>query len=218
MKFFGIYKITNLVDGKMYIGQHTTTDIDDGYMGSGKRIIRAVNKYGVQNFRKEWIMFCEDQEELNYMERVFVDQTWVDRADTYNIALGGITAKFSEQYRQHLSESCKRCQNRESVRMAKSKFQKEYKNRPEVKARMSAMSKQMFQSMTDDERHTWRNKIRKSSKKRIPVVMFDGSGKVIFDSLREAAKATGYHRMAIKMHCISKQPLDGKTFIFNNNT
>ena len=52
MKFFGIYKITNLVDGKMYIGQHTTSDLDDGYMGSGKRIIRAVKKFGVQNFRK----------------------------------------------------------------------------------------------------------------------------------------------------------------------
>ena len=144
-------------------------------------------------------MFCEDQEELNYMERVFVDQTWVDRADTYNLALGGIKAKFSEQYRKHLSESCKRCQNRESVRMIKSKFQKEYKNSPEAKARQSAIAKRMFQSMTDDERQAWRNKIRISSKKRIPVVMFDGSGKVIFDSLREAEKATGYHRMAIKI-------------------
>ena len=73
MKFYGIYKITNLIDGKMYIGKHITSDIDDGYMGSGKRIKRAIKKYGEENFRKEWLMFCEDEEELNYMERVYVD-------------------------------------------------------------------------------------------------------------------------------------------------
>lgn len=73
MKYFGIYKITNLLNGKMYIGKHITTNLDDGYMGSGILITRAVKKHGVENFRKEWIMFCEDEEEMNYMEMVFVD-------------------------------------------------------------------------------------------------------------------------------------------------
>lgn len=89
MKFYGIYKITNLVNGKMYIGQHTTTNLDDGYMGSGLVIRRAIEKYGIENFRKEWIMFCEDRDELNYWERVFVDDTWVLRSDTYNLKVGG---------------------------------------------------------------------------------------------------------------------------------
>lgn len=73
MKYFGLYKITNLANGKMYIGQHVTSDLDDGYMGSGLWIKNAVRKYGPENFRKEWLGFYEDQEELNYMERVFVD-------------------------------------------------------------------------------------------------------------------------------------------------
>lgn len=89
MKYYIIYKITNLVNGKMYIGQHITSDLDDGYMGSGILIARAIKKYGVENFRKEYMMFCEDKEELDYMERVFVDETWLSRSDTYNLRLGG---------------------------------------------------------------------------------------------------------------------------------
>ena len=89
MTYFGLYKVTNLVNGKMYIGQHVTDNLDDGYMGSGKLIKRALSKYGISNFRKEWLGFYEDEEELNYMERVFVDQTWLDRSDTYNLQIGG---------------------------------------------------------------------------------------------------------------------------------
>lgn len=73
MTYYGIYRITNLINGKMYIGKHKTKNIDDYYFGSGKIIKSAVKKYGKSNFRKEWLMFCEDEEEMNYMERVFVD-------------------------------------------------------------------------------------------------------------------------------------------------
>lgn len=120
MKFYGIYKITNLVNGKTYVGQHTTSNLDDGYMGSGKIIKLALKKYGAENFRKEWLGFYEDQEELNYMERVFVDQTWLDRSDTYNLVVGGGSVeglmhtaearrKMSEaQSGKHHSEEAKR--------------------------------------------------------------------------------------------------------------
>ena len=89
MTYYLIYKITNLVNGKMYIGKHQTDYIDDGYMGSGKILKRAVSKYGIDCFRKEYLMSCESKEEMDYMERVFVDQTWISRADTYNIKIGG---------------------------------------------------------------------------------------------------------------------------------
>ena len=112
MTYYGIYKITNLLNGKMYIGKHKTNNIDDGYMGSGKYLKNAINKYGVDNLRKEWLMFCEDEEEMNYMERVFVDKTWVDRSDTYNLKIGGeggsvFGRKHSEETIKKMSESHK---------------------------------------------------------------------------------------------------------------
>lgn len=58
-------------------------------MGSSPWLRRSIKKHGIDCFRKEWLTFCEDEEEMNYMEQVLVDQTWVDRSDTYNLELGG---------------------------------------------------------------------------------------------------------------------------------
>ena len=89
MKYYGIYKITNKVNGKMYIGQHITDDLDDGYMGSGAIVKKALKKYGEDAFTKEWLEFAENAEDLNYLERMYVDEEWLVRPDTYNLVLGG---------------------------------------------------------------------------------------------------------------------------------
>lgn len=89
MKFYGIYKTTNKVNGMMYIGQHITDDIDDGYLGSGTYLQNAINKYGKEAFEKEWLEFAENAEELNYLERMYVNEEWLARPDTYNLILGG---------------------------------------------------------------------------------------------------------------------------------
>lgn len=73
----------------MYIGQHKTTNIDDGYMGSGTLIQAAIKKYGKSSFSKEWICFCESEEEMNTLEYMLVDDDWLSRSDTYNLCRGG---------------------------------------------------------------------------------------------------------------------------------
>ena len=87
--YYTIYKITNLINGKIYIGKHKTDNIDDGYMGSGKGIKAAIRKYGVFNFKKEILSYCETEESMNLMESLIVNQDFVNRKDTYNIMLGG---------------------------------------------------------------------------------------------------------------------------------
>lgn len=91
MEYYGIYKITNLENGKMYIGKHKGTLLNDGYFGSSVQLKKDIEKYGISRFNKEWLMFCEDEWEMNYMEGVFADQTWADRSDTYNLKSAGLS-------------------------------------------------------------------------------------------------------------------------------
>lgn len=88
--FHLIYQITNLVNGKFYIGKHTTKNPYDNYMGSGKIIKKALEKYGIENFTKE-ILFCFNNEQKAFMkEEEIVSQKFIDRKDTYNMVVGGI--------------------------------------------------------------------------------------------------------------------------------
>ncbi len=86
---YTIYKITNLVNGKIYIGKHQTKNIDDGYMGSGNCIKAAILKYGLDNFSKEILSYHDTEESMNLTEALLVNQEFVDSEDTYNLVIGG---------------------------------------------------------------------------------------------------------------------------------
>ena len=83
--FYTIYKITNQIDGKIYIGSHKTLDLDDSYMGSGKYLKLAQEKYGLENFKKE-ILFVFDTPELMYAkEKEIVNEEFLALENTYNL-------------------------------------------------------------------------------------------------------------------------------------
>lgn len=84
-----LYKITNKVNGKIYIGVHSTDNINDNYMGSGSQLAKAKKKYGIENFSKEIIALYDSREELLNAEKEYVDASFVERTDTYNCVVGG---------------------------------------------------------------------------------------------------------------------------------
>lgn len=63
-KYHYLYKTTNMINGKYYLGMHSTGNLDDDYLGSGKRLRYAINKYGEKNFKKEILIFFNSREEL----------------------------------------------------------------------------------------------------------------------------------------------------------
>lgn len=84
--FYLVYRITNTLNGKTYVGAHRTKDKDDGYMGSGHALIRAIEKYGEDKFTKEILAECASAEEMFALERELIV---VDKKTSYNMISGG---------------------------------------------------------------------------------------------------------------------------------
>lgn len=85
-----IYKTTNLVNGKIYIGQKKGPEFYPDYKGSGKALWNAIRKYGWDKFKVEFLIPCFSQEELDAEEIFLID--WFgsrDRSIGYNISEGG---------------------------------------------------------------------------------------------------------------------------------
>lgn len=87
--YYYIYQITNLVNNKIYVGVHQTTNLEDGYMGSGKVIRSAINKHGIENFKKDILEFFDTSEAMYAREKEIVTEEFLLREDTYNLRRGG---------------------------------------------------------------------------------------------------------------------------------
>lgn len=88
--FHLIYKTTNLLNGKIYVGLHSTNNLNDRYLGSGWILKSAIKKYGRENFKKEVLLVLSDREEAGEVEALLVDKEFIARPDTYNLQEGGM--------------------------------------------------------------------------------------------------------------------------------
>ncbi len=85
---FIVYETTNLVNGRKYRGAHKG-NVNDGYLGSGKILNQAIQKYGKHNFIRE-ILFCAfDIESMYWAESILVSKEWIEEHNAYNLRPGG---------------------------------------------------------------------------------------------------------------------------------
>lgn len=84
-----IYKTTNLLNGKFYIGMHSTDDLNDGYIGSGRRLWRSINKYGKENHKFEILEFLNDRKSLANREAEIINEELIANPLCMNLKLGG---------------------------------------------------------------------------------------------------------------------------------
>lgn len=122
-----IYRITNLINGKTYIGQHKYEDLYDSYMGKGKHLLAAQKKYGIKNFKKDILVFnISKREYADSLEETFIaaEREKVGIENCYNITNGGEgypighhseetkeKMKKSWVYEKHITESWRRKQS-----------------------------------------------------------------------------------------------------------
>lgn len=137
-----VYQITNNINGKYYLGAHSTENLDDGYMGSGKLIIAAIKKYGVENFTKTILEFFDTREEALAKEAELVTREEVDDPNCYNIkggGEGGSKIYTDDELKQHARDSVRKYYEankevclerdkkwREANKEARQKYMREY--------------------------------------------------------------------------------------------
>lgn len=101
---FYIYRITNLINGMTYIGQHEYKKLNEWYMGRGKHLRAAQKEYGIKNFKKEILVFnISTQEHANLLEKVFIaaEREKVGIENCYNEANGGKGCSINKGSRCH---------------------------------------------------------------------------------------------------------------------
>ena len=98
-----IYKTTNLKNGKYYIGMHSTSNLNDGYLGSGDRLRRSVRKHGKENLKLEILEFFDDRESLVKRERELVNEEVIKDAMCMNLMIGGKGGFISDKQQKYRS-------------------------------------------------------------------------------------------------------------------
>lgn len=191
-KFYCIYRITNKINGRTYIGQHKYSNEKDpikNYWGGGKLLHRAYEKYGKENFDRE-VIYCRirDRETADAMEIWMITKERKENKNgCYNIAKGGqggcgtITEEtrkkiskankgriFSEEHKRKLSESHKGHHLSEEQ---KRKIGEKSKGRQNTKGMHWTLSEETKRKMSEAAKHRKyseevRRKMSESAKRR----------------------------------------------------
>ena len=136
-----IYKITNNINNKYYIGAHKG-ELNDSYMGSGLKINRAIKKHGRENFTKEVLCICTNSESMYFMEKVFVGPEQVADKMCYNLKEGGFGGSgYSEESKKKISESLRGRKHTEESKRKMSDALRGKKHSEETKRKIGEASR-----------------------------------------------------------------------------
>lgn len=188
-----VYKWTNNITSKMYIGSHKGT-IDDGYIGSGKKFNIAVDKYGIENFDREILEYIPNKEEILLREQYYLDK---------------VNAAYNDEYYNKHPRAGGGFAHINNDPVLKAKYAKQAAIKMKAWIKENGHPKGML-----DKNHTAKTKDVLSKKSKIwtmeniavPVYQFAYDGTFIkkHDSITEAAKSVNGSPSNIKYTCEGK--------------
>jgi len=151
-KYLFIYKTTNLINGKFYVGHDSKNDPE--YLGSGLYLERAIKKYGKENFKKEILEFCKTFDELVQREEFWIEQLKAtDNNIAYNLSKkgnGGDTLTYHPN-RKEIGTKISKSLKAKNIKMSdeQKELRRNYKHTDEAKNQMSQKRKGL--AKTDPE-------------------------------------------------------------------
>jgi len=154
-----IYKTTNLINNKIYVGQDKNNC--PTYLGSGKVLKQAIKKYGIENFKKEILSTCASKEILNKLEIFWIEYLNAgNRGIGYNIAKGGTGGDvFSNKTKEEKEKTRKRISNASK----KAWVDDEYRNNQIKKMKLKWTNKKYHTTMSNMSKKLWLNEKHKSN-------------------------------------------------------
>jgi group I intron endonuclease len=114
--YYIVYETRNNVNGMTYIGCHATNNLNDGYLGSGKHLVRAIKKYGKENFTRNILHSLDNPQTMFEIETLLVTEEYVTNKNTYNLVVGGFGGfkiQNIEEWKQKLKESSSKRLNKQ---------------------------------------------------------------------------------------------------------
>jgi len=102
-----VYITTNILTGLKYVGSHCTDNIDDNYLGSGRYFIKAVQKYGKNNFRREILEHCDNIRLARELEEKYIREHNTLFPNGYNLSPTGgcergISGALSDEHKKSI--------------------------------------------------------------------------------------------------------------------
>lgn len=97
-KYNYIYKTTCIVTNRYYIGMHSTNNLDDGYLGSGKRLWFSIKYHGRENHIREIIEYCDNRDVLKKREEEIVNLELLCEDLCMNLKTGGQGGFSNEEH------------------------------------------------------------------------------------------------------------------------
>jgi len=209
------YQTKNLINGKTYVGVHSTDNINDDYLGSGKRLQIAIEKYGRDNFISIPMEYFDNVEEAYEEERFLVNEKWILNENNYNLALGGWGGDRGKIVNYKISKTVKSLiENGLFSDVDYSKIHKEnYKNNPDRKKKLNKSLKKYYSendrynkgiSPSSETKKKLSNKTKLfweeyNSKINTPILQFSENGIFIkeWDNIRIASKELKLNQRSI---------------------
>lgn len=179
-----IYKVTNLINGKIYIGKDSRNK--KNYFGSGKAIRNSISKYGIENFTKEIIDEANSLEELNTKESYWISfYKSYEPLIGYNRSLGGEgnwdLSYMTPEEMEQMKDKRKITFSSEGFREKKRRNTIEYFRDPENRKKQSDVTKRYWESLDSYKKEEIKNRLIKGIQKR-------------WESAEEKKKASEYFK------------------------